>query len=112
MQKFNVSERLTHKYVGSWQHRDNWKFLATVQATPPRLVREPDEREFSDGGAYLLHVRAPSGAPDLRQGLRDTFTKHGCSHQHDCCGCRSTRASVRKVSARDYIVVQSVSFNY
>lgn len=110
MQTFNVYRRLTHRYVDTCRHLDNHQFLAAVRATPPRLVREAEG--YDDGGSYLLHVRAPAGSPNLTQALRDTLSHHGCSHEYDCCGCRSVRASVRKVSARDYVIVQSVSFNY
>lgn len=110
MHKLNVYQRLTHRYVDSCRHLDDSKFLATVSVTPPRLVR--DVTDYDDGGTYLLHVRAPAGAPNLTGALRDTLSHHGCSHEYDCCGCRSVSARVRKVSARDYVVTQNVSFNY
>lgn len=110
MQTVHVYQRLTNRYVDSYRHLDRSKFLGTVKITPPRLVREAND--YDDGGTYLLHARAPAGSPNLTHALRDTLSHHGCSHEYDCCGCRSVSARVRKVSARDYVIVQSVSFNY
>lgn len=110
MHRFNVYRRLTNRYVDSYRHLDREQFVATVRVTPPRLVRQAED--FDDGGTYLLHVRAPAGAPNIAQELRDSLSHHGCAHEYDCCGCRSVSARVRKVSARDYVVTQQVSFNY
>lgn len=110
MQTLNLYERLSHKYRDGWRHLDNEIFVATVKATPPKWVEEGNS--IDDGGAYIMHVRAPSGAPDLRKPLRDTLSDSGCRHDFDCCGCQSTSASVRKISARDYLVKVLVRFNY
>lgn len=113
MQTVNVYQRLTNRYVDSYRHLDRSKFLGTVKLTPPRKVREPREQDaYYDEGTYLLHARAPAGSPDLTGALRSTLTHSGCHHEYDCCGCRSVRANVRKVSARDYVVTYDVSFNY
>lgn len=106
----HIYERLTHKYVDGWRELDREKFVATVQSTPPRLVREGNGHD--DMGSYIMHVRAPRDAPDLRQGLRDTFSGSNCRHEYDCCGCTTRRAAVNKVSARDYVLRVSVSRNY
>lgn len=104
--------RKTHRYVDTYRHLDRRDFVAAVRVTPPRQVREPES--YDDGGDYIVHVRAPAAAADknLSQALRDTLSYQGCHHEYDCCGCKSQRASVRRIGRRDYVVRLSVGFNY
>lgn len=110
MQVTNLYERLTFRYALGWSHLDNERFVATVKSTPFRLVREGNYHD--DLGTYLAHVRAPRGAPNLIEAIRDSFGGSGCRHEYDCCGCRSRFVQVKKVSARGYVLRVSVSRNY
>ena len=110
MRALHVYERKTFKFVDSARSRDRHDFVATVKMTPAKCVREAEE--YDDGGTYIVHARAPSGAPNLTRHLTTTLSHWGCSHEYDCCGCRLTRASVQKISARDYVIKLDHSFNY
>ena len=51
----------------------------------------------------------------IKRALKDTFTKAGCSHDYDCCGCRSTYVtSVTYVDLenRKWVVLTHSSRNY
>lgn len=102
--------RLTHKYCDGWADNDRQHFMGFVKLTPARMVRESEDMD--DGGTYLQHCRAPAGVPDLTQALRDTLSGSNCRHDWDCCGCASRRATVTKISARDYVIKTKISYNY
>ena len=78
--------RLTHKWNGNHQHRDDWNEIGEV--TPMyRTVRHED----MDGSNELMFVRiwSDSSIANIKKALHDTFSWHGCSCEHDCCGCVS-----------------------
>jgi hypothetical protein len=78
--------RLTHKWNGNHQHRDDWNEIGEV--TPMyRMVRHED----MDGSSELMAVRvwSDSSNENIKKALHDTFSWHGCSCEHDCCGCVS-----------------------
>lgn len=116
MHRLYVSLRLTHRYVGTYKHEDKWRDLGRVKVTPARVTQEP--RDYDDGGAYVRWATLPSGLSredrrELMRGLEDTLTSQGCSHEYDCCGCRSdlTYAYPTRNPRRVRLVTQ-VSFNY
>lgn len=108
--------RVTHQYVDAYRHLDREDFVGTVKALAPRVVRGPDEIDFSDAGSTRMRVIVPAtcnASPHvIRQALHDTLSHSGCSHEYDCCGCRSTHASVHRVARREYSVTMSHSRNY
>lgn len=111
----HLETRQTHRYVGTHRRFDHWEHVGTARVLPPKLVREPrDEEAYYDEGTYLMHARAPTGQnPALTaQALRDHFSSWGCSHEHDCCGCRSSQARVRRLGPRDFAVFVDYSRNY
>jgi hypothetical protein len=85
--------RVTHKYVGTYQHEDVWKDLGSFEITyTERWVREQeDEQDFIEPLKQIHTVHVDSDAPveEISQALQDTFTQVGCHHEYDCCGCRS-----------------------
>jgi hypothetical protein len=110
METLHLYERKSHHYRDGWSGLDRHDFVATVKVTPPKMVREPEG--YDDGGVYIMHARAPRGTPNLKRALQDSLSNSGCKHEYDCCGCAATYARVTKVSARDYIVRSTVSYNY
>lgn len=114
MQTVNLFTRLTRKYRDGWSSNDAWDFLATVKVTPPKVVREPSEEEFSDGGSTVRFMRAPSGVNKklLLQAIRDTMTTSRCRHDYDCCGCRSSYVVPRFIDNRTIAIVENISYNY
>lgn len=111
MQTVGIFQRLTHKYRDGWDYLDQSEYLCTAKVTPWRMVREPDD--YSDGGTYIAHATVPAGTSGkIIDALRDTFSRCDCRHEHDCCGCASRYAEVRRVSRNRYVVKQSITYNY
>lgn len=108
MHTIQLFERLTHRYNDP--SLDETRQVAVVRVTPGRVIAQGND--YDEGDTTISHVRAPRGSKNLSQALRDTLNSGGCHHEYDCCGCSSTFATVRKVSARDYVLKVSVRFNY
>lgn len=108
----HLQRRLTHRYVGAYQHLDNWEYVGRAKLLAPRLV-DPGN-DYDDAGTYLLHAKIPVGqdAEKSRRALEDRFTRWGCAHDYDCCGCVSTRATVKRVTPRTFSVLVRKSRNY
>jgi hypothetical protein len=106
--------RKTHKYVDSCRDLDKHEYICSVKLTPPQTTEEP--QDFDDGGKYVRFGRIPAGASkkdreDILQAARDTFTKWGCHHEYDCCGCRLVSARAQ-LNGRQLRVETNVSYNY
>jgi hypothetical protein len=129
-----LSERLTHKYVGTWRHLDAWRDVARVKVLQPKKIhaatrfaianglrhargldRAIDQLDPSDGPTYVHRVIAPRGWKDkdlMIRALQSEFSAWGCDHEYDCCGCASYSATARHIRGREYRVEIRVSFNY
>lgn len=112
MNHLHLYKRLTRRYVDEWRHLDDEQYVGRVKVLAGRQVREA--RDYDDGGSWRYRVVAPAalGSADLTGAIEDTLSHHGCSHEYDCCGCRSVRAQARRVSRREYVVTLHTSFNY
>jgi len=112
MFKLNLFTRLTHRYADGWRHLDDEEFTGTVKVLG--ITHETEDGGYDDGGTARFRVVAPSAlkGADLSQSIRQTLSGSGCRHEYDCCGCASTRASVKRVSPREYAVKVSISYNY
>jgi hypothetical protein len=112
MEKINLELRLTHKYVGEWDHLDQWDAVGTAVLTPPKCVREPED--FDDGGEYVRWATIPRGQPlaASARALEDSLSKHGCSHEYDCCGCASYRTEAIHRHGRRMVLKTSIRYNY
>ena len=112
MEKFIICKRETHTYRDGWADLDSWTQLGTAKMLQARMIEEPDG--YDSGGAYLAKVIAPSSLKgrDLSRAIAQSIGGSSCTHEHDCCGCPSTSASVKRTSAREYSVYLRVSYNY
>ena len=112
METINLELRLTHGYVGGWDHLDNWEPLGTARLTPARVVRESND--YDEGRTYVRWATVPAGQSVrlTARALADTLSRHGCSHDYDCCGCASYRTTVEHRSGRRLVLKTRVSFNY
>lgn len=88
--------RLTHKYVGTYQHEDEWETLGEYEVLSSQKWKPIDDEEFDPTDTiknfYEVVVRTYGSehkAEKITQALRDQFTQVGCHHDYDCCGCRS-----------------------
>ena len=116
MMKLHLSLRLTHRYVGSYDHLDKWRDLPDpVRVTESRMVAEGNDLDA--GGTYIRWATLPGQLSrkkrdEMVRGLEQTLTKWGCAHEWDCCGCPSfsTRAIHRK--GRNVVLRTTVTYNY
>jgi len=109
----NLYLRVTHKYADGWRHLDDDQFVGTVKVLGVTSATEGGD--YDDGGTASFRVVAPSAlrGADLSRAIADTLGGgSNCRHEHDCCGCASTYATVRRVSNREYAVRLRTSFNY
>ena len=107
--QLHLYTRLTHDYALGWDHLDESDYVCIVKALKPRLL----EDNGIDGRTMITRVIAPSAlrSIDLSGAIEDTMTTSRCRHEHDCCGCATTRAYARKISPREYSVYLSTYYN-
>lgn len=112
MIKQHLSVRLTHRYVGTWSHLDEWRDVGTAVLTPARAVEEGNG--FDDGGTYIRWATLPRSIDRdaACRALEDELSRHGCSHEWDCCGCASYSTRVLHRHGRRVVLETHVSFNY
>lgn len=112
METLHLEQRLTHRYVDTCSHLDEWRDVGTARLTPARLVREGNG--LDDGGTYLRWATIPRGQnPALSAiALEDALTRVGCSHEWDCCGCESIRTRVLHRKGRRFVLATTVGYNY
>jgi hypothetical protein len=114
---FNQSmyERKTFKYRPGWAGLDRSEYVGTVKVLAPTKIEEPSEDDdISCGPVYRFRVVARSAdkGKDFTAAIEDTLGGSSCQHEYDCCGCVSRFVRARRVSAREYAVIQSTSYNY
>lgn len=94
-----LNKRLTHTYVGTWQHLDKWQFIGNADEIGTKQLprSEADEDDPCDPitREVFVIVSPEDGVSDgdIRTALLDTYTQWGCAHEYDCCGCRSYSAT-------------------
>lgn len=114
MKQFAIFERWTHKYNDDYAHLDTQTYLCDVKVTPFVCTKEPES--YDEGGNYVCYGRMPArlnkkGRARFLQAVVDTFSKQGCSHTYDCCGCASVYAKA-SAKGRQFKVNTRVRFNY
>lgn len=107
--QINIYKRLSHKYRDGWRHLDEEVFVGTVKMLKTRKL----EDHGIDGKLHLTRVIAPAslGDTDLSYAIGSTLSYSRCQHEHDCCGCATVGADVRRLSRRQYSVKLSTSYN-
>jgi hypothetical protein len=113
----SLDKRLTHRYVGTYQHEDRWEHVANADEIGRREIArsESDEEDPCDPKSYEIFLLIKSDKPDeeIAQAIRDSHTQSGCHHEWDCCGCRSYYAGKgERVTGDLWRVVVSSSRNY
>lgn len=132
-----LQKRLTHKYVGEYQHLDQWMDVGSIdeigrREIPQTKEDEEDPCDYRSWEIFCLIKLAPdlhetwlnSGDGEAfdfdffkwteaqtKRALLDTHTESGCAHEWDCC--RSYHAqSAERVTGDLWKVVVSSSRNY
>lgn len=93
-QKSKLARRLTHKYVGTYRHLDEWEEIGTIE----QIHREVEVHDDFQITTLWLIVDSDRPESEIEQAIRDHFNVSGCAHTHDCCGCTSSfvRSLVRR----------------
>ncbi len=121
MRAISLDIRKTHKYVGTYQHEDDWENIGTAYELACRTLKpsESDEEDYCEPLRTLIQVKVRTYAgenPSLQQikrALRDTYTQSGCHHEYDCCGCRSYHVdNVRRRRDGTFCVTVDSSRNF
>lgn len=120
-----VPKRLTHKYNSHYSHLDEWDYDNAItlkiicgRFTPAWLCYLRDKRagspDMSEVGESTFQVVVPRGVPDteVRTAIYQEFSRGGCDHEYDCCGCPSAYAIPTKVGRQKWRVTQVHSRNY
>ena len=86
--------RRTHKYVGPYNHLDDWDTIGSAIVIKSQTEDTQPDDDFDPcepkKHVHLVHVEAPGASDEqIKQALLDSFDHQGCSHEYDCCGCRS-----------------------
>lgn len=104
-----LSIRKTHKFVGTWQHEDEWEYVGDFEnvATVTNDI-EDENGPGSDPCAPqmttrigIIHHEGKSNEA-IEKAIHDTFTQWGCDHEWDCCGCRSYRVHEVQYIGKNY----------
>lgn len=113
--------RKTHKYVGTYQHEDQWEYLGRMTMLQYN-AKCTDEEDPCEPTTIIQHFKVELENHDpvwtdeqVKRALRDTLTRSGCHHDYDCCGCVSTHVSeVLPLTrhANEYIVISHSFRNY
>lgn len=112
MEMVNLEVRLTHRYVGTFRHLDQWRDVGTAVLTPAREIEEGNG--LDEGGVYVRWATLPRGIDRdaACRALEDSLSSHGCAHEWDCCGCASYNTRVLHRHGRRVVLQTRVSYNY
>jgi hypothetical protein len=112
MTKLQLHQRMTHAYAAGWSDLDDWQHLGTAKMLRWNATAEP--LGFDEAATYTTKVIGPRQlrAVDLGNAISATLGGSSCTHEHDCCGCPTTSASVKRTSAREYFVHLRITRNY
>lgn len=140
MTTISLEKRETRKYVGTCQYLDRWSLVANADeiGSRPLPLSDEDQEDLCEPQSREVFILITAWAPDLaerwanlppnedpeidqqkwataelKQAIRDTYTQAGCSHEYDCCGCRSYYASEPELVTGDlWKVIVSSSRNF
>lgn len=108
--------RVTHKYVGTCSDLDIWESIGqfVIDGTITDLDHESLEAQMTQTHRVRVFPASEgTSVQRIRGALRDAFTKSGCHHDHDCCGCRSFHVvALTQLHGNVWIVETSSSSNY
>ena len=114
MERIHLEQRLTHRYVGTYDYLDEWDYVSPEPAllTPMREV-EPGNG-YDEGGTYIRWATLPRGVNRAQaiRALEDSLSRWGCAHEWDCCGCASYSTRVLHRHGRRVVLQTSVTYNY
>ncbi|MFN5745581.1 MAG: hypothetical protein ACK443_05780 [Methylococcaceae bacterium] len=110
---FPAQHRLTHRYKPAFSYMDEWQtYPGEFHLLKQTVLKVGD---WDESTTVLYRVVAPKGMDPrtVRRCLSETFTRGGCSHDYDCCGCSFSSAyPIKQISKREWLVWEHISYNY
>lgn len=137
--KTSLELRVTQRYVGTYQHLDQWETLAIAKVLGTRKVFDPEQvtrrwykarglskaeirhqmaryyQDASEGQTVVFYVvvkHKPGQRDDIMQAIHDSFSRRGCAHEWDCCGCASYSATATHYRGNEFKVEVTTSYNF
>jgi len=113
----DLAIRQTRKYVGTYQHLDQWESIGSCEVIGTKEIPLPEDEEYDvcdpQAHDHWVLVESEASPEKIKEALTHSFTQHDCHHEYDCCGCRSYRASkVEHEGGRVWRVKVSSSRNF
>lgn len=103
-------------YTSAFQHLNHETPIAVVKVLGPRFLRYGHDLEETVTSRVCLTIKRLYGNPTVDQiklAIRQTFGGSHCSHEYDCCGCRSYYVSkIRKIKPHTWIFTVTSSRNF
>ena len=114
-----IELRQTRRYVGTFQHLDQWTEIGEAdvymrEAEDCGPEDEPDltEPRVQHGLVHMTRIGAGVTAEQVKKALADTFSKHDCHHEYDCCWCRSYSATADHICGPIFKLTITSSRNF
>lgn len=90
---YSLKMKLTDKYVGTHSYLDEWQQFGKIVFINSRQHKN---NEYETGSQTMIVQVLPFEEvteEQIHKCLHDVFTSRGCSHEYDCCGCKSQTVS-------------------
>jgi hypothetical protein len=108
--------RKTHRYVGTFQHEDEWEDVGTFRIIARGEVIDGAEDDYCEPTSQVLiaEVDAKDGiaSREIKTALENSHTRAGCHHEWDCCGCRSYHATAEHIGGVTWRITVTSSRNF
>jgi hypothetical protein len=103
---------MTHRYRAGWSYFEDSQFVCTAKALGPSKIIEGNG--YDKGPIYFFRVIVPSGTDmdEAEIAICNSLSGSSCQHDYDCCGCSTSMIDVTKVGRREFLVKESIYFNY
>lgn len=113
----NLYERKSFHYIDAYKHLDKEVWLGTAKVLVRKRSRDDCDESYDyeerNTTRYSIQLPPHNTKPSvIRNALYNQFAGSSCTHEYDCCGCRSYYANVKQVSHRRWSVVVTSSRNY
>ena len=112
-ENITLAIRKTHKYVGTYADLDDWEEIGTANVLSSSSRPLEDDITEPTETKLLVEVSSSSPAVDIERALRSSFSRSGCAHEYDCCGCVSSHVTkVERQKGHQWLITINSSKNY
>lgn len=103
--------RETYNYRDYWSYMDRWTNIGSYTVLTSKH-RDRDTGNAERSSIFIVCVDSTAKEEDILHGLDDSFTSSHCTHEYDCCGCRSFHGEAKRINGKFYAVRQTSSCNW